>query len=99
MKRGETLKKKILFVNGHLNVGGVENSLLNVLKNMDYDKYEVDLILFEGLGDYANEIPKDVNIIFYDLTKVYGPIKSFIFENIRKRHWSQLWLRYILLLD
>lgn len=93
------MKKKILFVNGHLNVGGVENSLLNVLKNMDYDNYEVDLILFEDLGDYAEEIPKEVNIIFYDLTKVYGPIKSFIFENIRNRNWSQLWIRYILLLN
>jgi glycosyltransferase involved in cell wall biosynthesis len=99
LKRGETLKKKILFVNGHLNVGGVENSLLNVLKNMDYDNYEVDLILFEDLGDYVNEIPKEVNIIFYDITKVYGPIKSFIFENFRNRNWSKLGLRFILILD
>jgi glycosyltransferase involved in cell wall biosynthesis len=93
------LKKKILFVNGHMNVGGVENSLLNVLKSIDYDEYEIDLILFENLGDYANEIPQDVNIIYYDLSKAYGPIKQCILDNIKKRNWFALCLRIIFLLD
>ena len=38
------MKKKILFVNGHLNVGGVEKSLIDILKNFNYEEYEVDLI-------------------------------------------------------
>ena len=56
------IKKRLLFVNGHLNVGGVEKSLVDLLKAIDYDKYEVDLVLFEELGDYIDEIPKNVNI-------------------------------------
>lgn len=93
------MKKKILFVNGHLNVGGVENSLINVLKSNDYNKYDIDLILFEELGDYANEVPKEVNIIYYDLAKAYGPIKQCMLENIKKRNWFALWIRSIFLLE
>ena len=40
-------KKRILFINGHLNAGGVERSLVDVLRHMDYTKYAVDLLLLE----------------------------------------------------
>ncbi len=93
------MKKNILFVNGHLNVGGVENSLLNVLKNIDYNYYEVDLILFEELGDYANELPKEVNIIHYDLSGASGPIIQCFLKNIKLRNWFALCLRLVFLLE
>ena len=44
------MKKKILFINGHLIVGGVERSLVDVLRHLDYDKYDVDLLLLEDMG-------------------------------------------------
>jgi glycosyltransferase involved in cell wall biosynthesis len=93
------LKKSILFVNGHLNVGGVENSLINVLKSIDYHDYEVDLVLFEELGDYADQVPKEVNIIFFDLSKIYGPIIQCLIDNIKKRNWFALFLRLIFFLE
>jgi glycosyltransferase involved in cell wall biosynthesis len=93
------LKKSILFVNGHLNVGGVENSLINVLKSIDYHDYEVDLVLFEELGDYADQVPKEVNIIFFDLSKIYGPIIKCLIDNIKKRNWFALFLRLIFFLE
>jgi glycosyltransferase involved in cell wall biosynthesis len=93
------LKKNILFVNGHLNVGGVENSLINVLKSIDYNSYEVDLILFEEMGDYADEVPKEVNIIYYDLSKAYGPFYKCILINMYQRNWFSLYLRLIFLLE
>jgi glycosyltransferase involved in cell wall biosynthesis len=93
------LKKNLLFVNGHLNVGGVENSLINVLKSIDYNYYKVDLVLFEDLGDYANEVPEEVNVIYYDLSKAYGPIKQCIMENIKIRNWFAICLRLIFLLE
>lgn len=93
------MKKKLLFVNGHLNVGGVENSLVNVLNNIDFSLYDVDLLLLEDTGDYLNEIPKDINIIFYDLTSVYGPLLSSITNNIRNKNWFGLNLRLVLLLE
>jgi glycosyltransferase involved in cell wall biosynthesis len=93
------LKKKILFVNGHLNVGGVENSLINVLKSIDYNYYDIDLILFEELGDYSKEVPKEVNIIYYDLSKAYGPILQCILQSIKNGNWFALILRLIFLME
>ena len=52
------MKKKILFVNGHLNVGGIEKSLTDLLNHLDYHKYKVDLLLLEEKGDYLPQIPK-----------------------------------------
>lgn len=37
-----------------MNTGGVEKSLLDVLQHLDYSKYEVDLLLFQGIGDYKS---------------------------------------------
>ena len=37
--------KHILFINGHLNAGGVERSLADILKHMDYTKYAVERLL------------------------------------------------------
>jgi glycosyltransferase involved in cell wall biosynthesis len=97
--RGFKLKKNILFVNGHLNVGGVEKSLIDVLKNFDYSKYEVDLVLFEELGDYAKEVPKAVNIIYYNLTETYGPFLKCLVDSLKKGNWFALCFRLIILLD
>jgi glycosyltransferase involved in cell wall biosynthesis len=93
------LKKKILFVNGHLNVGGVEKSLIDVLKNFDYNQYEVDLVLFEGLGDYATELPNEVNIIYYNLSKTYGSLINCLVESLKSRNWFVFCFRLINLLD
>lgn len=65
------MKKQILITNGHLQVGGVEKSLINLLSAIDYSKYDVDLLLFEGKGEYLSEVPKEVNIISCDLTQTY----------------------------
>lgn len=97
--RGYSLKKKLLFVNGHLNVGGVENSLISVLKNIDFNLYEVDLLLVEGTGDYINEIPKDINIFFCDLSTAYGPFLKCIYNNLKNRNWFGLFLRLVLLFE
>ena len=91
-------KKNILFVNGHLNVGGVERSLVDVLKHFNYNKYNVDLLLLEGTGDYLDEIPKNVNIINKDTRPAFGPIATSIKQNIRTRNWFAIKYRIILTL-
>ncbi len=91
------MKKKLLFVNGHLNIGGVERSLVDLLKHIDFTLYEVDLVLFEDIGDYADELPEEVNILFYDLTKTYGPFIRCIVNGIKAGNWFSFWFRLILL--
>lgn len=74
------MKKKILFINGHLNVGGVEKSLVDILQHMDYERFDIDLLLLEELGDYKEEIPPQVNIILKSLRNTYGPLIPCLFR-------------------
>lgn len=92
------MRRKILFINGHLNVGGVEKSLVDILKHLDYDRYEVDLLLLEGLGDYAHEIPKEVNIKLCSLKNTYGALLPCLLNCIKKADWFSLKMRLIFLM-
>lgn len=87
--------KKILFINGHLNTGGVERSLVDVLQHIDYSKYDVSLLLFQGSGEYAKEIPAEVNLNIYDTTDAYGPLLNAIVKNLFKGRWFLLSYRII----
>ena len=63
------MKKNILFVIPSLNAGGGEKSLINLLKQIDYDLYNVDLFLFNKTGVFINSLPKQVKIL--DLPDTY----------------------------
>ena len=91
-------KTQILIVNGHLNIGGVERSLVDLLKHFDYNKYSVDLILLEDLGDYANEIPKEVKVKNFNTRSIDGPILKVLFHSFKTKNWFAIKYRLILLL-
>ena len=91
-------KKRILFINGHLNTGGVERSLVDVLKHIDYTKYAVDLLLLEDIGDYASELPPEVKVLFRDIHHTYGSFASSIRRCIVAHDWMCLRLRTLFLL-
>lgn len=90
--------KHILFINGHLNTGGVERSLVDILKHMNYEKYTVDLLLLEDIGDYALELPPEVNVLFRDIHHTYGGVASSIRQCIAAHDWMCLRLRFLFLL-
>lgn len=50
-------KKKILIASFDLEVGGIERSLLGLLENFDYSKYDVDLMLYSHTGDFMKFLP------------------------------------------
>lgn len=89
------MKTKILFANFHMNIGGVEKSLLDVLQHLDYSKYEVDLLLFQGIGDYKNEIPEKVNIMEIDLLKTEGSFKKLIINSFKEHKFANLKFRLL----
>lgn len=91
-------KQKILFINGHLNAGGVERSLVDILKHMDYTKYAVDLLLLEDIGDYASELPPEVNVLFRNLHNTYGGFALSVRRCIAACDWMCLRLRMLFLL-
>lgn len=56
------MKKKILFIYGQINGGGAERVLLDLLNNIDYSLYEVDLCQIVAGGTLIDEVPAAVNI-------------------------------------
>ena len=57
------MKKKILFNMYNLEIGGAEKSLLSILNEIDYSKYNVDLFLYKHSGELINELPIEVNLL------------------------------------
>ncbi len=57
------MKKNILFVSSNMSVGGFQKSLVSLLYYFDFEKYNVDLLLFSPQGIFMDLIPKQVNVI------------------------------------
>ena len=57
------MKKKLLFVNDEMVVGGVSKVLNNLLRNMDREKYELNLLVLHKHGDMLKDIPEDVVVL------------------------------------
>lgn len=73
------MKKKILFVIPSLGAGGAEKSLVNLLNQIDFELYEVDLFLFSNEGLFLNSLPKEVYIIGHD--KTFKKFNSALFDS------------------
>ena len=57
------MKKKILIISSSLIVGGLEKCLINLCNNFDYEKYEVDLYLFNEGRDLLEKLNKNVSLL------------------------------------
>lgn len=55
--------KKILLMMYYMNCGGVEQAIINLIKNIDQSKYQVDLLLLEKKGEFLERIPQNVNVL------------------------------------
>jgi len=58
-------KKKVLIASYNLDLGGIEKSLINLLNNMNYLKYDVTLILEKKEGIFLDKINQNVKVIEY----------------------------------
>lgn len=82
------MKKKLLFIIPSLDAGGGEKSLVNLLNQIDYSRYEVDLFLFSHGGIFTKFLPKEVHIL--DLPENYIdfmlPLKKSITNMLKKKN-------------
>lgn len=81
--------KKILFVINSLTIGGSEKSLVSLLNILDYDKYDVDLLMLKRGETFEKYVPDRVKVL--DIPKYYGflnnnKIKSSPLEKIKYIH-------------
>lgn len=63
MEKVRQMKKKILFLILSLYNGGAEKSLVNLLNELDPQKYDVDLMLFRKEGIFLEQLPEHINIV------------------------------------
>ena len=55
--------KKVLFVARNLEMGGIQTSLLNLLKKIaKNDEYSINLFVF-GRGELLSRVPENVSVI------------------------------------
>ncbi len=66
------MKKKILFVINTMGQGGAETALLELLRRIDPDRYEMSLLVLLGQGELIDRLPPYVRLLNkkYDNTSV-----------------------------
>ena len=86
----KTNKEKVLFVMPTIACGGAEKALVELLKAMDKDIYDIDLILFRK-DDlfYLNDIPKEINII------ENSELMKMCFDHVKRLFKNKLFLKNI----
>lgn len=70
-------KKRVLFLMTDLREGGAEKVLIDILKNYDYSRYQVDLCLVYKRGYYIDQIPSEVNLIALHQNESSFPTRLF----------------------
>lgn len=71
-------KKKIIFVIPSLVGGGAERVLVNLIKSLNPEMYDLSLVLFEKKGVYIEDIPNYVKIIDFKKRSKYSFLKLII---------------------
>ena len=71
--------KKVLIASYNLGYGGIETSLINLLKNIDLKRFKVTLILEKKEGVFLSDVPKGIKIKEY---KVSNNKNKFIRKSI-----------------
>ena len=66
------MKKKILFTTFNLGIGGIEKCLVNLVNNLDKDKYDITIFLQVKEGEYLKDVDKHIKVIGYDLSHFKG---------------------------
>ncbi|MDE5413795.1 glycosyltransferase [Alkalihalobacterium chitinilyticum] len=89
------MKQNILFVMPSLSAGGGEKSLVNLLTQIDYELYDVELFLFKREGLFLNMLPEEVQVL--DFPKEYKIFSKGLFTSfitfMKERQFSLAFYR------
>lgn len=79
-------KEKILFMIDSLGGGGAEKVLCHILKNMNRNKFEIDVLVILKEGIYVSEIPEDVSFKYiFNSSESYNFFPSLLFYRFIRR--------------
>lgn len=76
------MKKKIIFVTKALWIGGIETALVNLLKEFDYDKYDVTLLVLKAELDMLDQIPPKCRVMIVDREKTVTFQKRYRYSRL-----------------
>lgn len=95
------MKKRIIFVTKALWIGGIESALINLLKYLDYDKYDVTLLVLRAELDMKEQIPPKCRLLIIDREQIYSFEKSYRYKKLyylttetdhpSNRHKAMMW--------
>lgn len=80
------MKPRILITMHYMELGGAESALLGLLQAHDPGKADIDLFLYDHVGELLQYIPKYVNILPRD--EAYSKLERPIAELVRTGHWG-----------
>lgn len=93
-----TEKKKMVFLLNDMQTGGVQKSIISLLKYLvGRNQYEIDLIIWEQGGILEKEVPSEVHIIYHSYPPTLVDIKKekklsvktkYLFQYIRFKWFS-----------
>ena len=76
--------KKLIFFAKHMEIGGLEKSLLNLLNSLDPEKYSVELVLEERHGPLLEQLGDHISVKEYRLSACpFVPLRKLL--NFTKR--------------
>ncbi|MBS4209160.1 glycosyltransferase [Bacillus sp. FJAT-50079] len=79
------MKKKIIITSFDLAIGGVERSLIGLLNHLDYNKYDVDLMLFKHEGDFFSKLPPGPHLLAE--VPQYSTFRKSISQILKEGHY------------
>lgn len=87
------MKKNILIAIYDMEIGGIERSLINMLECFDYEKYNVDLLIYHHTGDFMHLIPDQVHLL--PQIEPYTVFRKPISQCIREGHYTVALIRVL----
>lgn len=96
------MKKKIVFVTEALWIGGIETALINLLNHIDYDRFDVTLLVSKAYLDMADQVNPNCRLVVADRDTTHSFNKPYRFAllyhltektgNPSKLHRALMWL-------
>ena len=88
------MRKKVLFTCFSLRVGGITSALVNLLNNIDFERYDVTLLLQVKEGEFLGTLNSNVKLEDYNLSKCKNKcikkiINMFKFIKILIKHYHK----------
>ncbi|MDW0116281.1 glycosyltransferase [Sporosarcina thermotolerans] len=72
------MKRKIAFLIPSLRGGGAERVTVNIIRNLDPNKFDIKLILLKKEGPYLRDLPENIEVVDLNTTRVRNSLIPLI---------------------